>query len=61
MLRFKLFISIKNEKMTDFFYKGNGTLTPELDVKIVPKLEAWLKKSFMKKKDLKQHDGFRSS
>lgn len=41
MLRFKLFISIKNEKMTDFFYKANGTLTPELDVKIVPKLEAW--------------------
>ena len=49
MLRFKLFISIKNEKMTDFFYKGNGTLTPELDVKIVPKLEAW----YVMKSDVK--------
>lgn len=27
--------------MTDFFYKASGTLTPELDMKIVLKLETW--------------------
>ena len=35
--------------MSDFFYKASGTLTPELDMKIVLKLETWLKKSFPKK------------